>query len=77
MEVLKQPPSNRKKGGVRFCSLFWYYFLLLHVIFVFVNFFAISMDNLEEDYKAFLLPAPECTNCIKQVLMLKLSKTDH
>jgi hypothetical protein len=31
---------------------------------------------LEEDYKAFLLPAPKCTNYIKQVLMLELSKTD-
>jgi hypothetical protein len=31
---------------------------------------------LEEDYIAFLLPAPKCTNCNKLVLMLELSKTD-
>jgi hypothetical protein len=38
-----------------------------------------SWTTLEEDYIAFLLPAPNCTNCtncIKQVLMLELSKTD-
>jgi hypothetical protein len=32
--------------------------------------------TLEEDHIAFLLPAPKCTNCIGQVLMLELSKTD-
>jgi hypothetical protein len=32
--------------------------------------------TLEEDYIAFLLLAPKCTNCIRQVLMLELSKTD-
>jgi hypothetical protein len=35
-----------------------------------------SWTTLEEDYKAFLLPAPKCTNCNKLVLMLGLSKTD-
>jgi hypothetical protein len=33
-----------------------------------------SWATLEEDYIAFLLSAPKCTNCIKQVLMLELSK---
>jgi hypothetical protein len=35
-----------------------------------------SWTTLEEDHIAFLLPTPKCTNCIKQVLMLKFSKTD-
>jgi hypothetical protein len=35
-----------------------------------------AWKTLEEDYITFLLPAPKCTNCINQVLMLQLSKTD-
>jgi hypothetical protein len=35
-----------------------------------------SWTTLEEDYIGFLLPAQKCINCIKQVLMLKLSKID-
>jgi hypothetical protein len=35
----------------------------------------LAWTALEEDYIAFLSPAPKCTNCIKQVLMLELSKT--
>jgi hypothetical protein len=35
-----------------------------------------SWTSLKEDYIAFLLPVPKCTNCIKQVLMLELSKID-
>jgi hypothetical protein len=31
------------------------------------NIFVWSVESLEEDYIAFLLPAPKCTNCIKQV----------
>jgi hypothetical protein len=36
----------------------------------------IVVQPLEEDCIAFLMPAPKCTNCIKQVLMLELSKTN-
>jgi hypothetical protein len=35
-----------------------------------------AWTTLEEDNIAFLLPAPKCSNCIKQVLMLELSNTD-
>jgi hypothetical protein len=35
-----------------------------------------TWTTFEEDYIALLLPAPKCTNYIKQVLMLELSKTD-
>jgi hypothetical protein len=35
-----------------------------------------TWTTLEEGYIAFLLPAPKCANCIIQVLMLELSKTD-
>jgi hypothetical protein len=34
---------------------------------------SITDNFLEEDYITFLIPAPKCTNCIKQV---ELSKTD-
>jgi hypothetical protein len=35
-----------------------------------------SWTTLEEDFIAFLLPDPKCTNCTKQVLMVELSNTD-
>jgi hypothetical protein len=35
-----------------------------------------AWTTLEEDYIAFLLPAPKCTNCNKQVLMLELSRAE-
>jgi hypothetical protein len=34
------------------------------------------MDNFRRLLHSFLLPAPKCTDCIKQVLMLELGKTD-
>jgi hypothetical protein len=36
-----------------------------------------AWTTLEEDYIAFFLPAPKCTNCIEQVLKLELGKTDY
>jgi hypothetical protein len=41
-----------------------------------LNVIAKPWTALEEDNIAFLLPTPKCTNCIKPVLMLELSKTD-
>jgi hypothetical protein len=35
-----------------------------------------AWTTLEEDYIAFLLPAPKCTSCIKQVLLLEPIKKD-
>ncbi len=51
---------------------------LLSVVFLLLMglLYAQSWTTLEEDNIAFLLLAPKRTNCITQVLMLELSKTD-
>jgi hypothetical protein len=50
--------------------------ILIHICAVPVYLSVAPWTTLEDDYIAFLLPAPKCSNCIKQVLMLELSKTN-